>query len=48
MAISGHATMKEVTRYTKMADKAHLGRNAMAKVVKASLPRTEDEPKLSG
>jgi integrase len=29
MAISGHATMKELVRYTKAADQARLARNAM-------------------
>jgi hypothetical protein len=29
MAISGHLTMKEVERYTKMADRAHKAREAM-------------------
>jgi integrase len=33
MAISGHATMKELVRYTKAADQARLARNAMAKAV---------------
>jgi integrase len=31
MAISGHATMKEIVRYTKAADQARLARNAMAR-----------------
>src|SRR5262249_20823881 len=31
MAISGHATMKELVRYTKAADRARLARNAMTK-----------------
>jgi integrase len=31
MAISGHATMKELVRYTKAADQARLARNAMAR-----------------
>src|SRR5262249_11355571 len=35
MAISGHATMKELVRYTKAADQARLARNAMAQMVKA-------------
>ena len=35
MAISGHATMKELIRYTKMADKARLARNAMTRMAKA-------------
>ena len=33
MAISGHATMKELVRYTAAADQARLARNAMAKAV---------------
>jgi integrase len=33
MAISGHATMKEIVRYTKDADQARLARNALAKAV---------------
>jgi len=33
MAISGHATMKELIRYTKAADQARLARNALAKAV---------------
>src|SRR5215813_6064367 len=33
MAISGHATSKEIARYTKAADRARLARNAMAKAV---------------
>src|SRR5215468_9877123 len=33
MSISGHATMKELVRYTKAADQARLARNAMAKAV---------------
>jgi integrase len=33
MAFSGHATMKELVRYTKSADQARLARNAMAKAV---------------
>jgi integrase len=31
MAISGHATMKEVVRYTAAADRARLARNAMTR-----------------
>jgi len=30
MAVSGHLTMKEVERYTKMADRARNARAAMA------------------
>jgi integrase len=33
MAISGHATMKELVRYTRAADQARLARNALAKAV---------------
>jgi integrase len=33
MAISGHATMKELVRYTAAADQARLARNAIAKAV---------------
>jgi len=33
MAISGHATSKEIARYTKAADRALLARNAMAKAI---------------
>src|SRR5262249_55082193 len=33
MAISGHATMKELVRYTKAADQARLARNAFSKAV---------------
>jgi hypothetical protein len=33
MAISGHATMKELIRYTAAADQARLARNAMTKAV---------------
>src|SRR5215831_10944016 len=33
MAISGHATMKELIRYTKAADRARLARNALAKAI---------------
>ena len=35
MAISGHATMKELVRYTAAADQARLARNAMARTAKA-------------
>jgi len=31
MAYSGHATMKELVRYTKAADQARLARNAMTR-----------------
>jgi len=33
MAISGHATMKELVRYTAAADQARLPRNAMTRTV---------------
>ena len=33
MSISGHATMKELVRYTAAADQARLARNAFAKAV---------------
>ena len=33
MAISGHATLKELVRYTKAADQARLARSAMTKAV---------------
>jgi integrase len=33
MSISGHATLKELVRYTKAADQAKMARNAMAKAV---------------
>jgi len=32
-AASGHATMKEIVRYTDAADQARLARNALAKAV---------------
>jgi hypothetical protein len=35
MAISGHATMKELIRYTKAADQARLARNAMTRTAKS-------------
>jgi integrase len=35
MAISGHATMKELVRYTAAADQARLARNAMARTATA-------------
>jgi integrase len=35
MAISGHATMKKLVRYTAAADQARLARNAMAKAITA-------------
>jgi integrase len=33
MAISGHATLKELVRYTAAADQARLARNAMTKAI---------------
>jgi integrase len=36
MAISGHATMKELIRYTKAADQARLARNAMTRTAAAA------------
>jgi integrase len=42
-AISGHASLNEVARYTRAADQARLARNAMIRTV----PRTEDESKVS-
>jgi hypothetical protein len=33
MAISGHATLKELVRYTKAADQARLARNAMMRTM---------------
>ena len=38
--------MKELVRYTKAADQARLARNALAKMITASL-RTKDESKVS-
>ena len=35
MAISGHATMKELVRYTAAADQARLARNAMVRTMAA-------------
>ena len=32
MSITGHRTLKEVTRYTEAFDRAKLGRSAMAKL----------------
>ena len=37
MAISGHATLKELVRYTKAGDQARLARNAMARTTKHEL-----------
>src|SRR5262245_45334946 len=44
MAHTGHATMKELVRYTKAADRARLARNAMTRTVL----RTKEESKVSG
>jgi hypothetical protein len=35
-AISGHATLSEVARYTKAADQARLARNAMTRQAERS------------
>jgi hypothetical protein len=35
MAISGHATLKELVRYTAAADQARLARNAMGRTAQA-------------
>ena len=42
-AISGHASLNEVARYTRAADQARLARHAMTRTV----PRTKDESKVS-
>ena len=34
-AISGHATLREIERYTKAADQARLARNAMVRTMAA-------------
>ena len=39
-AISGHATLSEVQRYTKAADQARMARNAMARQAAANDPAT--------
>ena len=39
-AISGHATLSEVQRYTKAADQARMARNAMARQTAANDPAT--------
>jgi integrase len=39
-AISGHATLNEVQRYTKAADQARMARNAMARQAAANDPAT--------
>ena len=40
---SGHASLREVERYTRAADQARLAANALAK----AMTRTKDEPKVS-
>jgi len=44
MAITGHATLKELVRYTKDASQPKLARNAMVKAI----TRTKGETKVSG
>jgi integrase len=39
-AISGHASLREIARYTKAADQAHLARNAMARTTAENSKRT--------
>ena len=34
-AITGHATLKEVARYTNAADRKRMGREAIAKLIEA-------------
>jgi hypothetical protein len=46
-SISGHATLKEVQRYTIAADQARLARNAMAKTAARAKTRT-DQPLSNG
>jgi integrase len=46
-AWSGHASLREVERYTRAADQARLARNALARAFTAG-PRTKDESKVSG
>jgi integrase len=46
-AWSGHASLREVERYTRAADQARLARNALARAFTTS-PRTKDESKVSG
>ena len=41
MSISGHATMKELVRYTKAADQARLARNAMTRAATVSPSRKQ-------
>jgi integrase len=49
MAYSGHATMKELVRYTKAADQMRLARNAMTRTTKREreVPGTEHSQALS-
>jgi integrase len=42
-AISGHATLKEVARYTRAVDQAKMARNAMAR----TMPESVEQPKRS-
>jgi integrase len=46
-AISGHASLKEVERYTKAADQARMARNAMAKTAAAAEPTKDMRTWLS-
>jgi hypothetical protein len=39
-AISGHATLKEIERYTKAADQLRLARAAMERQAKAATKRS--------
>jgi hypothetical protein len=50
MSMSGHATLKELVRYTEAADQARLARNAMVRTRNAiarMVPRTKEESKVS-
>jgi integrase len=50
MSMSGHATLKELVRYTKAADQARLARNAMVRARNAMarmVPGTKEESKVS-
>jgi integrase len=42
-SISGHATLKEIARYTKAADQARMARNAMARTAAAA-----SKPRVTG
>jgi integrase len=47
-AVSGHATLSEVSRYTKAADQARMARNAMARVNDTATDDCQtDDPKVS-